>query len=343
VSLRPAFLAPFVARLGSARRRYYGRAGAAARLARPVVSVGNLAVGGRGKTPIVARVASILRDEGEHPAVLSRGYGRRDPAPGVVVVSDGTHVLADLPRAGDEPLMLARALEGVGVFVSPDRFWAGSLAERRFGASVHVLDDGFQHVRLARDVDLVVVDPADESDRPLPAGRLREPLTALSRADAVLVPDVPLAAARELAARWQVSKAFTATRSPAVPRLVEPWGALPRLPRSSPVIAMAGIATPARFFDALERDGWTLCDRLAFGDHHHFGRADLERLAARARETGAAMVLTTEKDAVRLLPWRPLPVPVAWVPIAVTVGPEDEFRAWLRHRLAQARASRAPS
>ena len=107
-----AILSSLYTRLGSARRRLYGRAGVSSRLERPVISVGNVAVGGRGKTPVVARIATLLVESGERPAILSRGYGRRDPAPGVVVVSDGTHILADLDRAGDEPLMLARALDG---------------------------------------------------------------------------------------------------------------------------------------------------------------------------------------------------------------------------------------
>jgi tetraacyldisaccharide 4'-kinase len=342
VSGAAAILTALYTRLGSARRRAYGPAGRSRRLQRPVISVGNVAVGGRGKTPVVARIATLLVEAGERPAVLSRGYGRRDRVPGVVVVSDGTHILADLDRAGDEPLMLARALDGVGVFVSPDRFWAGSLAERRFGASVHVLDDGFQHVGLERDVDLVLVDPADEADRPLPSGRLREPLTTLVRADAIIVPGVPLLDARELAARWQVAKAFTVTRTPAVPRLVDPWGAPPRVPRSAPVVAMAGIAAPERFFDALERDGWTVRDRIAFPDHHRFKEHDLAKMAARVRETGAELVLTTEKDAVRLLALRPMPVPIAWVPVGVSIAPEDEFDAWLRHRLVQARTARHP-
>ena len=336
-------LASFYARLTSARRRFYGSGGRTHRLHRPVISVGNVATGGRGKTPLVARIATLLVAAGERPAILSRGYGRRDRAPGVVVVSDGTHVLADLARAGDEPLMLARSLTGVGVFVSSDRFWAGSLAERQFGASVHLLDDGFQHVTLERDVDLVVVDPADEADTPLPAGRLREPLTAIARADAVIVPGASIVDARELAARLRVGKAFSASRAPAVPRLIEPWGAAVHVSRASPIVALAGIAGPSRFFEALERDGWILADRLAFRDHHDFTAADLARIATVVRRAGAALVLTTEKDAVRLLRWRPLPVPLAWMPLGVTIEPQDDFLDWVRHRLHQARTARRAS
>jgi tetraacyldisaccharide 4'-kinase len=178
------------------RREWYARDPARVRrLSRPVISVGNLSVGGSGKTPIVAWLARRLLDLGERPAILSRGYGRRDAADGVTVVSDGVEIRAALRAAGDEPLMLARHLPGVPVVVAADRFLAGLLAERELGATLHVLDDGFQHVKLWRDLDLLLVQEADLSDRVLPAGRLREPLRNASRADALLVPaadpDVP--------------------------------------------------------------------------------------------------------------------------------------------------------
>ena len=136
----------------------------------PVISVGNLAMGGRGKTPVVAHLARLLLDAGERPAILSRGYGRRRPEDGVVIVSDGTHLCADLDRSGDEPLMLARAIRGAAVLVCDVRALARTLAERALGATVHVLDDGFQHRQLGRDVDIVIIAPED-LQRPPPAVR----------------------------------------------------------------------------------------------------------------------------------------------------------------------------
>ena len=127
------------------------------RLSQPVVSVGNLRVGGSGKTPIVAHIARLLLERGERPAILTRGYARRCRPDGVTVVSDGTTILAGIESAGDEPLMLARALPGVPVLVGANRYLSGRLAEERFGATVHLLDDGFQHLELARDVDLLLV------------------------------------------------------------------------------------------------------------------------------------------------------------------------------------------
>ncbi len=152
-----------------------------------MISVGNLNTGGSGKTPIVAHIAALLAAHGERPAILSRGYGRTSPTPGVTIVSDGAAVLAPLEHAGDEPLMLAQALPGVAVMVAADRHEAGRVAETTLGATVHVLDDGFQHLGLERDVDLLIAGAHDLSDRVLPAGRLREPLTAAASADALLV------------------------------------------------------------------------------------------------------------------------------------------------------------
>lgn len=152
------------------------------RLERPVVSVGNLSVGGRGKSPVVALVARLLIASGERPAILSRGYGRARPEPGVTVVSDGRQVLAGIDTAGDEPLMLAHQVPGAIVCVAEDRALAGRLAETHLGATVHVLDDGFQHHRLARAADIVLLAAHDLTDRLLPFGRLREPLDVLQRA-----------------------------------------------------------------------------------------------------------------------------------------------------------------
>src|SRR5579863_3672687 len=139
-----------------------------ARLDRPVISVGNLALGGRGKTPLVAHLARLLLAEGERPAILTRGYHRRHREDGVVVVRDAEIIRAGLDESGDEPLMLAESLPGVSVLVSDIRAIAGALAERALGATVHILDDGFQHRALARDVDLVVVTAEDFADRRVP-------------------------------------------------------------------------------------------------------------------------------------------------------------------------------
>lgn len=327
---------------GIARRRrgwYAARADRRVRLDRPVVSVGNVAVGGSGKTPVAALVARLLLESGHRPSILSRGYARRRPSDGVTVVSDGRRVLADLDHAGDEPLMLARALPGVPVLVSADRYLAGRLAERRLGCTVHVLDDGFQHVRLERDVDLVLLSPEDVA-RPvtLPSGRLREPLDVVRLASALVVGGADASLAADIGARVGVGEVFVLSRALGRPRWIGagPGDAPPG--REARALAVAGVARPERFFAALEADGWTVAGRLAFDDHHQFRRSDVDAVAAAMRASQADLVLTTEKDAVRLEPLGPLPVPVAAVPLEASVEPAGAFASWLRARVGEPEA-----
>lgn len=310
------------------------------RLAAPVVSVGNLTMGGSGKTPVVAALVRRLLEWGERPAILTRGYRREDAPPGVTVVSDGEHLRADLARAGDEPLALARELRGATVLVGADRYVAGRLAERHLGATVHVLDDGFQHVGLARDVDLLLVSPSDfTDDAVVPAGRLREPLDAARWADAWLVPTAETAAIERFAVALGVGDVFGVEVEALGARHAEPFGEPVRGERAG-VVAVAGIARPERFFTLLGAHGWRVDAALAFGDHHRFTARDVASIADRWRQSGARLVMTTAKDLERLLPFRPLPFPLAWLPIAAHVGPADAFEAWLRARLARARDAR---
>jgi tetraacyldisaccharide 4'-kinase len=326
-------LSALYGRAASARRAWFRRRPAAVRrLPHPVVSVGNLVVGGSGKTPVVALVARLLLQHGERPAILSRGYARRERLDGVVVVSDGRQVLETARRAGDEPFMLANGLPGVAVLVCDDRYTAGQLAHRRFGATVSILDDGFQHLQLARDVDLLLADVADLDEAVLPAGRLREPLEAAAAADAVAVPG-SLAEAERVASLLGVRRWF-ALRT----RTADPAAAIDR---GTPVVAAAGIARPERFFEGLTRGGWHVAQAFAFPDHHWFTPEDIERVSTRARLANAAAVLVTEKDAARLgglptgrVPWVP-------VPLQATVEPADAFEAWLLDRIGAARASLA--
>ena len=303
------------------------------KLNRPVVSVGNLRVGGSGKTPVVEHVARMLAEAGYSPAILSRGYGRKSPSKSPTIVSDGRTILAGIDAAGDEPLMLAQALLGkpVVVVVCADRHAAGTLAETRLGATVHILDDGFQHFGLARDVDLLVTGEHDLVDEPLPHGRLREPLSAAVSADALLVDAGYQDAAERIARVLRVRNAYHITRTLLPPRIVGS-GDTVVVPNDSRVFAFAGIARPERFFADLTSAGWNVVGTRSFRDHYHFSRSDVERVVAAAVKARAAIVLTTAKDAVRL----PLDAidtsserPVASVPLVSTVEPADEFRAWL--------------
>lgn len=306
-----------------ARRRYYAnRPHLQHRLSRPVISIGNLAAGGRAKTPLAALVATRLRDMGERPAILSRGYGRRDRRDGVVVVRDPDGIRADLDRAGDEPLMLARRLDGVSVLVCSSRYLAGRLAEHHFGSTVHVLDDGFQHFDLHRDADLVVIAASDvENPVTLPSGQLREPIDAATAADAFVA----------LGADVRVGGCDRPT-----------WIAHKRVAPanvSGPLLAVAGVADPLAFFRDARQAGWSIARELAFRDHHPYSADDVRRIEDEARAAGTATVLTTEKDYVRLLPFRPFGVSIVVAPLTLALEGIDTFDAWLRARVDAARRS----
>ena len=259
----------------------------------PVLSIGNLGVGGAGKTPFVIELARLLADEGFEPDVLSRGYGRSSPA-----LFENKIVRVDpngsATRFGDEPLLIARAT-GVPVYVGANRWAAGILAERearvpqepeREAHAVHLLDDGFQHRRLARSADIVLLHPSDVDSTLLPTGRLREPLSALYRAHFLVL--------REDDARTEAALHRAGIRKPVwrVRRSLAPP------PLDGPAIAFCAIAHPQEFFTALRAQGLSLQHTFAFRDHHRFRPRELAAIAASAR--GAAALLTTEKDLARL-------------------------------------------
>jgi tetraacyldisaccharide 4'-kinase len=318
-------LSSLYARATALRRSWYARdRSRSRRLRQPVISVGNLVLGGSGKTPIVATLARMLVAAGERPSILSRGYRRPDPSRGVVVVSDGHAVLATAERSGDEPFMLARTLAGAAVLVSHDRYEAGTIAESRLGCTVHILDDGFQHVQLARDVNLLVAARTDLDDRVVPAGTLREPLTAGRAADALLVEgsDEDMQA---VTLGFGVSTAFRVTRRF---HPVRPFHVPAR------AIAVAGIARPARFFAALRAQGWDIAREFVFRDHHWFTPRDIQSIGQAARDAGVDVVITTEKDAARVPPDR---ARATWLVLPMEADIDDRFAPWLAGRLAAAR------
>jgi tetraacyldisaccharide 4'-kinase len=320
------------------RRAWYARDPARQRrLERPVISVGNLRVGGSGKTPVVEYIARLLLARGERPAVLTRGYARRIPLDGVTVVSDGASVLADLDTAGDEPLMLARALPGVPVLVGTDRYLSGRLAERRLDATVHLLDDGFQHLELARDIDLLLVAEDDLQDQPLPVGRLRERLTAAAAADAALITAGYDTAAGRIGRAFGIAQVFRVTREIGAPHRVAGARDSVVVPSGSRVFVVTGIARPDRFVADISSVGWEISGMIEFRDHHRFDARDIRRIAVEAHKSGSAIVLTTEKDAVRLAVCDLGELPVASVPLLVGVEPSDAFARWLMERLRTAR------
>ena len=302
-ALFPLELAALAYQAGAALHRSAYERGwiARRRLSCRVVSVGNLTVGGSGKTPTTAWLAVGLRRRGHKVAIASRGYRRRSREP-VVVVSDGVQVRAGVRSAGDEPLVLAAHAPGVPVLVGPDRSVVGLRAVSAFGADVLVLDDGFQHHRLARNVELLTVDGrfGFGNGRVLPRGPLRERLSALAYADAIGIIDGPLAPpdAQRLENFAPRALQFCAQRRP---RCVRPLAggaeASPETLAGLEVGLVAGIARPAALRETVEALGARVVACRTFADHHDFRARDVNDLARFAK-----LWITTEKDAVKILP-----------------------------------------
>lgn len=270
------------------------------RLARPVVSVGNLSVGGAGKTPFVIALGELLKARGIRFDVLSRGYGRKTHGALVVEVNGGP---VDF---GDEPLLIARRL-GVPVVVGESRFAAGQLAETKFAPQLHLLDDGFQHRSLARDFDIVLVADQDFEDRLLPLGRLREPLGALARADAIVLQSESGADPAALLGKltWRVKREIVISNAP-----------------DSPVV-FCGIARPEQFFAQVRAVGIHPAAEIAFRDHNHYNSRDVEKLiAAQAKHRGGGF-LTTEKDAINLGQLQERLQPLSVIVLNGTLTPAD--------------------
>lgn len=343
------------------RRRWYRRR--ARRLPRPVVSVGNLHWGGAGKTPLVAALAAWLRDRGLRVCILSRGYARRGR--GIQVVSTGEGPLLGPSVAGDEPVLLAGELPGVAVVVGADRHRAGLHALARLAPppDLFLLDDGFSHLALARDLDLLAFPAADPfgGGRLAPAGRLREPLASAARADAVVLTGVEAGEVggdrgaggggvdargagggpgAELAAAFR-PHGFQGPGFASATRILPPvWrgpaGDRPLAPPAR-VLLVAGIARPERFLAAARGLGFTVVGELTFPDHHAYPEASLDaiRAAFAAHGSDAAQatdaVLTTAKDRVKLL--GRLDLPLAEQP--VVAEPEPAFWAWFDGRLGE--------
>ena len=275
------------------------------RAGRPVVSVGNVAAGGTGKTPFVRYLARELAARGRHPAILTRGYGRSSR--GTVVVSRGEGLAVTVPEAGDEAALLARALPGVPIVADAFRARGAARAES-LGAPVdlHLLDDGFSHVSLARNVDIVLLDATapDAGGEFLPAGRLREPLSSLARADLIVVTkceQADPAAAIALAFRYARGTPLFRART-VVTGIFDRNGARVEpadLPPGT-VVALAGLARPEAFADTVERLGISPAAFLPFPDHARYGDFRIGRILRAAEESGATALLTTEKDAVKL-------------------------------------------
>jgi tetraacyldisaccharide 4'-kinase len=304
----PLLLAEGLFRAGAAARGFLYEAGVlpVTRAGVPVVSVGNLAVGGAGKTPVVLALAARLAAAGRKPAVLSRGYGavRGDDR----VVADGRSILLDAAQGGDEPVLLARRIPGLRVLCGPDRARLSARAVA-LGADVLLLDDGFQHRRLRRDLDVVVVDATNPwgNGHCLPYGPNREPRSALRRAGLVWLTHADRATPAGLDSLR--SLALASTGRPPVESRHAPRDLTDGLLRGTfpldalsgrRVALLTGVARPASVRRTVEGLGGTVVAAAAFPDHHRFSSAEVEEVLRAADRAGAGWVVTTEKDAVRL-------------------------------------------
>lgn len=247
------------------------------RLSRPVISIGNISVGGSGKTPFVIALGELLKQRGITFDVLTRGYRRKSRAIAIV------DPLGSAEEFGDEPLLIARKLQ-VPVIVEADRYEAGLLAERTFESRLHLLDDGFQHRRLHRDFDVVMLPASDLNDSLLPTGRLRESVASLRRADAVAMEHgVTLPGAAPI--MWRLEREVQLDAA-----------------ESAPALAFCGIARPQRFFSEVQSllGRGNVVERVSFPDHHHYRAEDVERLLRLKGQSGAECFITTEKDDINL-------------------------------------------
>ena len=284
---------------------YRTRIFASRRLAVPVVSIGNLTVGGSGKTPLAALVAGALGELGATPAIVSRGYGRRTR--GVRVVADREGVQLSARDAGDEPRLLAEQLPGVPVVVGESRYEAGRVAVEQCGANALVLDDGFQHRTIVKDLEIVTVAGTDPwgNGRLFPRGILREPLSALRRAHVVVITNpaeaTRSAVARALGERRAKAPLLAGSYRPEALRAGSDSAALPlSMLAGCRIVAVAGLASPGGFASTLGSLGADVAELIEFPDHHRYSTHDLERVRSAARRAGAERLVTTEKDWVRL-------------------------------------------
>jgi tetraacyldisaccharide 4'-kinase len=273
------------------------------KLESPVISVGNLTVGGTGKTPCVAFLANFLRDEGHHVAILSRGYKRRSS--GRVEVSNGEDILCGPIEAGDEPYLLANSCPGVRVVVDADRYSAGKWLAERKPVTVFILDDAFQHLRLARELNLALIDATEPLTGLLPAGRLREPLSGLRRADAVIVTRSDRIFDRRALERTILKHAhipiFYAHHEMTGMRRIDDRKTIKASDLAGKrVAAFSGIARPERFITDLSNLGIQIARRFDFPDHHRYQREEFINILKRAREAEVEAIVTTEKDAANL-------------------------------------------
>ncbi|MEP7336441.1 MAG: tetraacyldisaccharide 4'-kinase [Acidobacteriota bacterium] len=308
------------------------------RLRAPVISVGNLTVGGTGKTPCVAFIAQALRDAGHHVAILSRGYKRETR--GRVEVSTEKEILCSPRESGDEPYLLAECCHGVRVVVDEDRYAAGHWLEHRAAVSVFLLDDAFQHLRLARDLNLLLIDATEPlgTAKMVPFGKLREPLAGLQRADAVIVTRSDQAFDRALLvetiqtyARPNTPVFFAHHEMTRLRRLGSEETVRLAEFAQKPVAAVCGIAKPDRFNADLQQANLRVVLRRDFEDHHRYSPEEFASIVRATQSAKAEAIIVTEKDAANLSDEmiRQSPLPIFAAQIEFRCEQEDVLKELL--------------
>ena len=305
----------------------------------PVISVGNITMGGTGKTPMVHFLTETLLKKDYRVAILSRGYKRNDTANLPLVVSNGVHVLSNQKEAGDEPYLLARKNPGAVVIVDANRVRAGLSAIQRFKTNMIILDDGFSHRNLYRDLDLVMIDVLNPFGygHLIPRGLLREPISALRRADAIILtrtchnkeyPEI-----QEMLERYQIKQpVFRFSLCPTrLTNLSTNKETLLDNPQDK-WIACSGIGQPKSFANTLQDIGLSICEHVIFPDHHPYKPIDIEYFRVLMKQNKARGVITTEKDAVKIIPLLK-PIDTEWFSIGIELLPDtpsdwEKFLSW---------------
>jgi tetraacyldisaccharide 4'-kinase len=280
------------------------------RLPRPVFSVGNLTVGGTGKTPVVSLIARFLINNGQNPVILTRGYKRKNKKH-LTIISDAEDIPALPEETGDEPYMLARWLPEVPIIVSKYRYKSGIFALKKFSADCFILDDGFQHLQLYRDLNILVINARDPfgGGKLLPSGRLREPLSSLRRASLIIINKAqdgqnlnPIyAVIRQYNSHAPIIEASYTTEYLASASNLNQHIPLSEMKGRS-VLAFSGIAEPNSFLEQLKNTGASIVNAIIFSDHHWYSKMDLDRIREIAKASDVQYIVTTEKDGVRIPP-----------------------------------------
>ncbi len=309
----------------------------------PVISVGNLTTGGTGKTPLVEWIARALARQQKRVCILTRGYGRQH-ASSQVLVSNGREIFSDARETGDEPLLLAEKLKGeAAVICDADRVASSRWAIENLDPELFILDDGFQHMRMARDYNIVVIDATNPwgNRRLLPAGNLRESPDNLARADCIVITradDVAQTAAlKSEIDRLSKGRPVFLSRMKIVglrERSGVEEGEAGETVKSVPVAAFCGVGNPESFFAQLRREGYTLCHTRVFPDHNYYTQEEINTLVSQSSERGAHALLTTGKDEVKLRSLR-CEMPCYVVEVAIEIEDGSKFLALIDEAIAK--------